>query len=147
MGLFMVWMGLSLLIPCSSLISAFRGHHSPSTPSHWALSFLFKAPELQLLAPRSQQEGALWILVFSCRRAPWSPGPSQLTWLWWSLPSGLKPALVTPFFFFFPLLDISKCDDEQDRQFKNAPRSWRNFSQKLNLFRVRILNFSGAVVV
>ena len=53
----------------------------------------------------------------------------------------------TILFFFFFLLDISKCDDEQDRQFKNAPRIWRNFSQKLNLFRVRILNFSGAIVV
>ena len=59
----------------------------------------------------------------------------------------IEASLSHTILFFFPLLDISKYDDEQDRQFKNAPRSWRNFSQKLNLFRVRILNFSGAVVV
>lgn len=45
---------------------------------------------------------------------------------------------------FFSLLDISKCDDEQNRQFKNGPIIWRNFSQKLNLFRVRVLTFSAA---
>ena len=58
----------------------------------------------------------------------------------------IEASLSHTIFFFF-LLDVSKCDDEQDRQFKNAPRIWRNFSQKLNLFRVRILNFSGAIVV
>ena len=96
------------------------------------------------------------------RRGTSGSGPSMEKWPLepWTFSTG--PALIVlgghqewnqphshhSFFFFgqslifhfciFILLDISKGNYEQNRQFKNGPIIWGNFPQKLNPLRLRV---------